>query len=253
MSSPPSFSLDGRTAVVTGARDGIGRAAAVALAQAGADLVLWGHRGSLDETAALVEVHGAEVRAVVADLADADAVRQTVDRVLADGDVHILINNAGIIRRGPALEMPYSDWGDVLQVNLSSVFLLSKLFGGPMCERRSGKIINIASMLSFQGGINVASYAVSKHAVAGLTRALANEWAGRGVNVNAVAPGYVATGNTAVLRADPVREAEIRARIPAGRWAQPEEISGAVVFLASPAADYVHGHVLAVDGGWLAR
>ena len=253
MSSPPFFSLNGRTAVVTGARGGIGRAAAVALARAGADLVLWGHRDNLDETAALVEVHGAKVRAVVADLTDAAAVRRTVDRVLAVGDVHILVNNAGIIRRGPALEMPDSDWDDVLQVNLSSVFLLSRLFGNPMCERRSGKIINIASMLSFQGGINVASYTVSKHAVAGLTRALANEWAGRGVNVNAVAPGYVATDNTAVLRADPVREAEIRARIPAGRWARPEEISGAVVFLASPAADYVHGHVLAVDGGWLAR
>ena len=165
----------------------------------------------------------------------------------------MLVNNAGIIRRGPALETPDDDWSDVLQVNLSSVFLLSKLFGGPMCERGSGKIINIASLLSFQGGINVTSYTVSKHAIAGLTRALANEWAPRGVNVNAVAPGYVATGNTAGLRSDPVREAEIRNRIPAGRWAQPHEIAGSIVFLASPAADYVHGHVLAVDGGWLSR
>jgi 2-deoxy-D-gluconate 3-dehydrogenase len=247
------FALDGSTALVTGARAGIGRAAALALADAGADLVLWGHNDNLDETAAEVEARGAKVRTVAADLADEAAIRRVAERVLADSDVHILVNNAGIIRRGPALEMPDSDWRDVLQVNLNSVFLLSKLFGGPMCERGSGKVINIASMLSFQGGINVTSYAVSKHAIAGLTRALANEWAPLGVNVNAVAPGYVATGNTAALRANPVREAEIRARIPAGRWAQPDEIAGAVVFLASPAADYVHGHVLAVDGGWLAR
>jgi 2-deoxy-D-gluconate 3-dehydrogenase len=247
------FSLDGQTAVVTGARDGIGRAAALALAEAGADLVLWGHRDNLDAVAGEVAARGRKVMTVVGDLSDEEEVHRTAGRVLAEGEIHILVNNAGIIRRGPVLEMPDRDWDDVIQVNLDSVFLLSKLFGGPMCERRSGKIINIASMLSFQGGINVASYAVSKHALAGLTRALANEWAARGVNVNAVAPGYVATNNTAVLRADPVREAEIRSRIPAGRWAQPQEIVGAVVFLASPAADYVHGHVLAVDGGWLAR
>jgi 2-deoxy-D-gluconate 3-dehydrogenase len=247
------FSLDGRTALVTGARDGIGRAAALALAEAGADLVLWGHHDDLDDAAGEVEARGRKVTTVVADIGDAGEVQRTAERVLAEVEVQILVNNAGIIRRGPALDMPDRDWSDVLQVNLSSVFLLSKLFGGPMCERRSGKIINIASMLSFQGGINVASYAVSKHAVAGLTRSLANEWAARGVNVNAVAPGYVATANTALLRADQAREAEIRARIPAGRWAQPHEIVGAVVFLASSAADYVHGHVLAVDGGWLAR
>jgi len=247
------FALDGRTALVTGAREGIGRAAALALADAGADLVLWGYHYNLDKTAGEVEALGAKVRTVAADLTDPAAIGPAVERVLADGEVHVLVNNAGIIRRGPALEMPDEDWREVLQVNLDSVFLLSKLLGGPMCERGSGKIINVASMLSFQGGINVASYAVSKHAVAGLTRALANEWAPLGVNVNAVAPGYVATGNTAALRANPVREAEIRSRIPAGRWATPDEIAGAVVFLASPAADYVHGHVLAVDGGWLAR
>ena len=248
-----TFTLDGRTALVTGARSGIGRAAAVALAEAGADLLLWGHRDNLDETAAEAARYGGKVRTVVADLGDAEAVQRTAERVLAEHEVQILVNNAGIIRRGPALDMPDRDWSDVLQVNLNSVFQLSKLFGGPMCERGSGKIINIASMLSFQGGVNVTAYTVSKHAVAGLTRALANEWAPLGVNVNAVAPGYVATANTAVLRADPVREAEIRSRIPAGRWAQPHEIAGAVVFLASPAADYVHGHVLAVDGGWLSR
>jgi 2-deoxy-D-gluconate 3-dehydrogenase len=245
--------LDGRTALVTGARSGIGRAVAVALAEAGADLVLWGHQDNLDEAAAEVAAHGAKAKTVMADLGDETSVRRAAERVLAENQIDILVNNAGIIRRGPALDMSDSDWSDVLQVNLNSVFLLSRLFGGPMCERRSGKVINIASMLSFQGGINVTSYTVSKHAVAGLTRALANEWAPLGVNVNAVAPGYVATANTAVLRADPVREAEIRSRIPAGRWAQPHEIAGAVVFLASPAADYVHGHVLAVDGGWLSR
>jgi len=245
--------LDGRTALVTGARGGIGRAAAVALAEAGADLVLWGHQDNLDEAAAEVAAHGAKAKTVVADLGDESSVRRAAERVLAENQIDILVNNAGIIRRGPALDLSDSDWSAVLQVNLNSVFLLSRLFGGPMCERRSGKVINIASMLSFQGGINVTSYTVSKHAVAGLTRALANEWAPLGVNVNAVAPGYVATANTAVLRADPVREAEIRSRIPAGRWAQPHEIAGAVVFLASPAADYVHGHVLAVDGGWLSR
>lgn len=247
------FVLDGRTAMVTGARDGIGRAVALALADAGADLVLWGHHDNLDETAAAVESRGVKVKTVVADLSDPDAIRPATERVLADVEVHILVNNAGIIRRGPALRMPDEDWDDVLRVNLDSVFLLSRLFGGPMCERGSGKIINVASLLSFQGGVNVTSYTVSKHAVAGLTRALATEWAPLGVNVNAVAPGYVATANTAALRANPVREAEIRGRIPAGRWAQPDEIAGAVVFLASPAADYVHGHVLAVDGGWLAR
>jgi len=248
-----TFTLDGRTALVTGARSGIGRAAAVALAEAGADLVLWGRHDNLDEAAAAAAAYGGKVRTVVADLGDAEAVQRTAERVLAEHEVQILVNNAGIIRRGPALDMPDRDWTEVLQVNLNSVFQLSKLFGGPMCERGSGKIINIASMLSFQGGINVTSYTVSKHAIAGLTRALANEWAPRGVNVNAVAPGYVATGNTARLRSDPVREAEIRNRIPAGRWAQPQEIVGAIVFLASAAADYVHGHVLAVDGGWLSR
>jgi len=247
------FALDGRTALVTGARSGIGRAAALALADAGADLVLCGHRDDLGTVADEVGDRGGKVRTVVADLGDPAAVREAALRVLAAGTVDILVNNAGIIRRGPALSIEQAAWGDVLRVNLDSVFLLCQLFGGPMCERGYGKIINIASMLSFQGGINVASYAVSKHAVAGLTRALANEWAARGVNVNAVAPGYVATANTAELRADPVREAEIRARIPAGRWAQPDEMGGAVVFLASAAADYVHGHVLAVDGGWLSR
>jgi 2-deoxy-D-gluconate 3-dehydrogenase len=249
------FSLDGKAALVTGARTGIGRAAALALADAGADLVLWGHRddAGLAGAAAEVAAKGHRVRTVAADLADPEAVRAAAHRVLADGAVDILVNNAGIIRRGPALSYQEADWRDVMGVNLDSAFLLCRLLGAAMCERGSGKIINVASMLSFQGGINVTSYAVSKHALAGLTRALANEWAGLGVNVNAVAPGYVDTANTAPLRADGQRDTEILARIPAGRWARPDDIAGPVVFLASPAADYVHGHVLAVDGGWLSR
>jgi 2-dehydro-3-deoxy-D-gluconate 5-dehydrogenase len=247
------FGLEGRTALVTGARGGIGRATALALAEAGADLVLWGHRDNLDEAASEVAACGRKVRTAVADLADVRAVRRVADEVLAEGPVDILVNNAGIIRRGPALAVDDGAWRAVLQVNLDAVFQLCRLFGAPMCERGYGKIVNIASMLSFQGGINVASYTASKHAVVGLTKALATEWAAGGVNVNAVAPGYVATANTAALRADVRREAEIRGRIPAGRWAEPADVAGAIVFLASPAANYVHGHVLAVDGGWLAR
>jgi 2-dehydro-3-deoxy-D-gluconate 5-dehydrogenase len=247
------FGLEGRTALVTGARGGIGRATALALAEAGADLVLWGHRDNLDEAASEIAAYGRKVRTVAADLADGRAVRRVADEVLAEGPVDILVNNAGIIRRSPALAVDDGAWRAVLQVNLDAVFQLCRLFGAPMCERGYGKIVNIASMLSFQGGINVASYTASKHAVVGLTKALATEWAAGGVNVNAVAPGYVATANTAALRADVRREAEIRGRIPAGRWAEPADVAGAIVFLASPAANYVHGHVLAVDGGWLAR
>ncbi len=247
------FSLDGRSALVTGARDGIGRAVALALAEAGADLVLWGHRDDLDDVAAEVVARGRKVRAVAADLEDQPAVRETAGRLLAESPVDILVNNAGVIARGPALDADDASWGRVMRINLDAVQLLCLLFGGPMYARGHGKIINIASMLSFQGGLHVSGYAASKHAVAGLTKALATEWAARGVNVNAVAPGYVATANTAALRADPAREAEIRARIPAGRWAKPADVAGAVVFLASAAADYIHGHVLAVDGGWLAR
>jgi 2-dehydro-3-deoxy-D-gluconate 5-dehydrogenase len=247
------FGLHGRTALVTGARTGIGHAAALALADAGADLVLWGRRDDLGDVAAEVTARGRKARTVAADLADADAVRTAADRVLAGGPVDVLVNNAGITSRGPVLDTTDAAWRGVLQVNLDAVFLLCRLFGKPMCERGTGKIVNIASMLSFQGGLNVAGYAASKHAVAGLTKALATEWAGHGVNVNAVAPGYVVTGHTAPLLDDRTRATEISSRIPAGRWAQPTDIAGAVVFLASRAADYVHGHVLAVDGGWLAR
>jgi 2-deoxy-D-gluconate 3-dehydrogenase len=247
------FALDGRTALVTGARGGIGRAASLALADAGADLVLWGHRDDLDEVAAEVAERGHKVRTVNADLGNPDAVRNVPDQVLIAGPVDILINNAGIIRRGPALGTDEQSWRQVLQMNLDSVFLLCRLFGAPMCERGQGKIISVASLLSFQGGLNVSSYTASKHGVAGLTKALANEWAAGGVNVNAVAPGYVVTANTEPLRLGRAWAAGILARIPAGRWARPDDIAGAVVFLASAAADYVHGHLLVVDGGWMAR
>ncbi|MET0419328.1 MAG: SDR family oxidoreductase [Actinoplanes sp.] len=248
MTSP--FSLAGRTALVTGARGGIGRAAAVALAQAGADLILHGRTGDLDEVEKDVRKAGREATRWVLDLADTAAIP---DAVAALPEVDILVNNAGIIRRAPAAEHSFGDWRSVLDVNLDAVFLLSRTVGAGMLARGHGKIVMVASMLSFQGGVQVPGYAAAKHGVAGLTKALACEWAAHGVQVNAVAPGYIGTDNTAALRADPVREAEIRSRIPAGRWGRPEDVAGAVVFLASSAADYINGHVLAVDGGWLAR
>jgi 2-deoxy-D-gluconate 3-dehydrogenase len=247
------FGLEGRTGLVTGARSGIGRATALALAAAGADVVLWGRTDSLDDTAAEVRALGRQATCVGADLADLDAVRATCARVLERHEIDILVNNAGVIRRAEASEVEWRDWRTVLDVNLDAVFTLCQAFGPAMLARRQGKIVNVASLLSFQGGIRVSGYAASKHAVAGLTKALANEWAPAGVNVNAVAPGYVATDNTEPLRNDPTRDAEIRARLPAGRWAQAPDIADAVAFLASPAADYVHGHVLVVDGGWMAR
>ena len=247
------FGLAGRTALVTGPRTGIGRAAALALAEAGADLVLWGGSGSLEEVASEVRELGREATCVLTDLAQLDAVRSCAAALIAEREIDILVNNAGIIRRGPAADTSWEGWRAVLGVNLDAVFLLCQALGGPMLQRGSGKIINLASLLSFQGGVGVPSYAASKHAIAGLTRALANEWAPAGVNVNAVAPGYVATDNTAALHQDAAREAAIRERIPAGRWAEPDDLAGAIVFLASPAADYVHGHVLTVDGGWMAR
>jgi 2-deoxy-D-gluconate 3-dehydrogenase len=248
------FGLSGKTALVTGARTGIGRAVALALADAGADVVLWGHRaGGLDEVAVEVGARGRRASAVTADLGDPDAVRRSATAILAEHRIDVLVNNAGVIRRGPAADTPAEDWRTVLDVNLTALFLLCQLVGAPMLARGSGKIVNVASMLSFQGGVRVPAYTASKHAVAGVTKALANEWAPGGVNVNAIAPGYIATANTAVLRADRTREPEIRTRIPAGRWGEPDDLAGAVVFLASAASDYVHGHVLAVDGGWLAR
>jgi 2-deoxy-D-gluconate 3-dehydrogenase len=249
------FDLSGRTALVTGCRRGIGKAAAIALAAAGADVV--GVSASLvpgSAVAAEVEALGRGFHGYRCDFADRSAVYELVAAVRRDvGAVDILVNNAGTIARTPAAEHPDEMWDRVLEVNLSAQFVLSRELGRDMLARGHGKIVFIASLLSFQGGITVPGYAASKSGIAGLTKALANEWAGRGVNVNAIAPGYVATDNTQALRDDPVRSEQILVRIPAGRWAEPEDIAGAVVYLSSPAADYVHGVVLPVDGGWLGR
>lgn len=251
----PQFDLSGRTALVTGCRRGIGRAAAVALAAAGADIV--GVSASLEdgsEVAGEVEDLGRSFRAYRCDLGDRAAVRSLIAAVNRDVErVDILINNAGTIARVPAAVHPDDLWDRVLEVNLTAQFVLSREFGRRMLERGDGKIVFIASLLSFQGGINIPGYTASKSGIAGLTRALANEWAARGVNVNAVAPGYVRTDNTQALREDPDRYEQILARIPAGRWAEAEEVAGAIVFLSSAAADYVHGTILPVDGGWLGR
>jgi 2-deoxy-D-gluconate 3-dehydrogenase len=250
------FSLHGKLAVVTGARRGIGLAMADALAAAGADIV--GVSAALESTGGTVrervESHGRRFWAMPADLADRDAVRALIARLdQLDRPVDILVNNAGTIFRAPAAEHPDEAWDRVLEVNLTAPFLLARGIGAGMVARGQGKIVFTASLLSFQGGITVPGYTASKHGLAGITKALANEWAGAGVNVNAVAPGYIATDNTRALRDDPVRSGAILERIPARRWGRPEDLAGAVVFLASPASDYVHGTVLAVDGGWLGR
>jgi 2-deoxy-D-gluconate 3-dehydrogenase len=252
-SAAPDFSLKERTALVTGARSGIGRACALALAAAGADVLCWGRSGDVGDTADEVRALGRQAWAVGSDLRDLDATRAHVTHLLDDHRVDVLVNNAGIIRRAPAAETTQQDWRDVLTVNLDSAFALATLVGQQMLANGWGRIINMASLLSFQGGVLVPAYTASKHGITGLTKALANEWAPRGVTVNAVAPGYMATDNTAPLREDPSREAAIRDRIPAGHWGEPEDVAAAVVFLASPAAKYVNGHVLVVDGGWLAR
>ena len=249
------FSLEGKTAVVTGASRGLGQAMAVALARAGADVICVStQRSGTDETAREVRAAGRRAWQLECDLSDRAATAllptQCED---AAGDVDILVNNAGTIRRHPAAEFPVEDWDLVLRTNLDAVFLLSQSFGRKMVARGAGKIINVASLLSFSGGITVPAYTASKHAVAGLTKALANEWGKHGVQVNAIAPGYFKTDNTAPLRQDETRNAEISARIPAARWGDPADLGGPVVFLASHASDYVNGHVLVVDGGWMAR
>lgn len=249
------FSLAGKVALVTGGSRGLGQAYAVALAEAGADVAVVGVSDPA-ETLGRVSALGRRALDVRCDLGTAtpDDLGAVVARVLAElGALDVLVNNAGIIRRAPAADVAPEDWRAVLQVNLDALFQLSQAAGRVMLAAGDGRIVNVASMLSYQGGINVPAYTASKHAVVGVTQALANEWAGRGVNVNAVAPGYVATDNTAPLRADAARERAIVERIPAGRWGTPDDVAGAVVFLASDAARYVHGTVLAVDGGWLAR
>ena len=250
-----SFRLDGKVALVTGTSRGLGQGAAVALAEAGADIALL-DRGDATATAELVEATGRSVLRLQRDLVSAtpEELGSAVDEVIAElGGLDILVNNAGTIRRAPAAEFPLEDWDDVLAVNLDAVFHLSQAAGRHMLAQGRGRIINVASMLSFQGGILVPAYTASKHAVAGLTKALANEWAARGVTVNAIAPGYMATDNTAPLRADEDRAASILSRIPAGRWGEASDLQGAFVFLASDAAAYVTGAIIPVDGGWLVR
>ncbi len=249
----PLFDLSGKTALVTGANTGLGQAIALALAEAGAGIVAVG-RSAMDETEALVRRTGRPFKSVRADL----ATLEPIDRVVAEaselGRIDILVNNAGIIRRADAIDFTEADWDAVMDVNLKSVFFLSQAVARRMlADGRGGKIVNVASLLSFQGGVRVPSYTASKSGLAGLTRLLACEWAGLGIAVNAIAPGYFRTNNTQALQDDPDRSAAILARIPAGHWGKPEELGGAAVFLASAAADYVHGVVLPVDGGWLAR
>ncbi|MFI5228117.1 MAG: glucose 1-dehydrogenase [Gemmatimonadales bacterium] len=255
MSVLESFSLAGKCALVTGASRGLGRAIAEAFAEAGADVVCASSTsGGADATAAAIRALGREAWTVHADLADRAAVDRLIGEVQrAAPRIDILVNNGGSIARAPAAEYPIAEWDRVLRTNLDSVWLLSQAFGRQMIERRRGKIINVASLLSFTGGLTVPAYTASKHAVAGLTKALANEWAAHRVQVNAIAPGYFDTDNTRALRDDPKRFAEISARIPAGRWGTPRDLAGAAVFLASAASDYVSGHVLLVDGGWTSR
>jgi 2-deoxy-D-gluconate 3-dehydrogenase len=249
------FRLDGKVALVTGASAGLGAAVAVALAEAGADVACHGNSREPEATCELVGAAGRRALAVRGDLGDRATPDALVGRVLAEfGRLDILVNNAGTIRRAPAAEYSDEDWDAVIAVNLSSVFRLSRAAGRHMLERGGGgKIVNVASLLSFQGGITVPAYAASKGGVAQLTKALANEWAGRGINVNAIAPGYMRTDNTAALQADETRSRQILERIPAGRWGEPQDLAGAAVFLSSHASDYLHGHVLVVDGGWMGR
>jgi 2-deoxy-D-gluconate 3-dehydrogenase len=248
------FDLSGKVALVTGANTGLGQGLALGLAAAGADIAAVG-RTDPKETLAEIERLGRRAAHLAADLgATKDFVALVAAAEKALGPIDILVNNAGVIKRNDALDFTEADWDEVIAVNLKSAFFLSQAFARRVIGAgRRGKIINIASMLSFQGGIRVASYTASKSGLAGLTRLLANEWAAKGVNVNAIAPGYFATNNTAALRADEKRNADILARIPAGRWGAPADLAGAAVFLASPASDYVHGVILPVDGGWLAR
>lgn len=247
------FDLSGRVAVVTGANTGIGQAIAIALAQAGADVALVG-RTPAEDTAAAIRDLGRRALIVSADLSSIEPVRRIVDETVAGlGGLDILVNNAGIIRRADAVDFAEADWDAVVDTNLKSVFFLCQAAGRHMIAHGKGRIINIASMLTFQGGIRVPSYTASKSGIGGLTKLLANEWAKHGLSVNAIAPGYIATNNTAALQADEARNAAILDRIPAGRWGDAADLGGAAVFLASDAAAYVQGHILAVDGGWLAR
>jgi 2-deoxy-D-gluconate 3-dehydrogenase len=249
-----AFNLEGKVALITGCNTGLGQGMALGLAQAGCDIIGVNRTGP-DDTQAKVVALGRRFWSIQADLTQSSVVPHVVEQAVAHaGRIDILVNNAGIIRREDALNFSEKDWDDVMNINSKSLFFLSQRVARQfIAQGHGGKIINIASMLSFQGGIRVPSYTASKSAVMGLTRLMANEWAKHGINVNAIAPGYMATNNTEQLRSDEARNEEILGRIPAGRWGIPDDMMGPIVFLASSAADYVHGYTLAVDGGWLAR
>jgi 2-dehydro-3-deoxy-D-gluconate 5-dehydrogenase len=247
------FDLTGKVAIVTGANTGIGQGIALALAAAGADIAAVG-RSAATETVEKARALGRKAEIVSADLSTIEPVQRVVDETVEKlGGIDILVNNAGIIRRNDSLDFTEADWDAVIDTNLKSVFFLCQAAARHMVANGGGKIVNIASMLTFQGGIRVPSYTASKSGIGGLTKLLANEWAGKGINVNAIAPGYIATNNTAALQGDETRNRQIMERIPAGRWGDPADLGGAAVFLSSAASDYVQGHILAVDGGWLAR
>lgn len=249
------FQLNGKNALVTGSHKGLGAAIAVALAKAGANVGCHGRDLNAGTACDEIRAAGRKTFYVSGDLVDSTVPARLIERTIAEfGSIDILVNNAGLIRRGPAADYPSEFWDELIAVNLTAVYRLSQLAGQHMLQRAAGgKILNIASLLSFQGGILVPAYAAAKGGVAQLTKALANEWASKGINVNAIAPGYMATDNTAALRSDPARSRQILERIPAARWGEPRDVAGAAIFLCSPASDYVHGHVLAVDGGWLGR
>jgi 2-deoxy-D-gluconate 3-dehydrogenase len=249
-----AFKLEGQVALVTGASTGLGQAIAIALAEAGADVACHGNTRSPDATSEAITKLGRKAFAVTGDLSERATPHTLIEQTINHfGRLDILVNNAGTIRRAPATEYSEEDWATVIEVNLSSVFRLAQLAGRHMIERGGGKILNIASLLSFQGGITVPAYAASKGGVAQLTKALANEWAAKNINVNAIAPGYMRTGNTKALQEDETRNRQILERIPAGRWGDPADLAGAAVFLCSAASDYINGHVLLVDGGWMGR
>lgn len=248
------FSLKGKNALVTGSQQGLGAAMAIALAQAGANVMCHGLFPEPNDICTRIRELGRKSEYMHGDVADPAICEHLVQRTCEEfGSIDIVVNNAGTIKRAPAADFPQEYWDQVIAVNLSSVFRITQLAGRHMLNQGRGKIVNIASLLSFQGGVFVPSYTAAKSGVAGLTKAFANEWATKGINVNAIAPGYMATDNTAALRADENRSRQILERIPQGRWGEPCDLAGAAVFLSSPASDYVNGHVLAVDGGWLAR
>ena len=254
MSILETFRLDGKVALVTGASTGLGAAIAIALAEAGANVACHGNTRAPDASCAAVTKAGREALTITGDLSDSATPRRLIETTIEHfGQLDILVNNAGMIRRAPATEYSEEDWARVIEVNLSSVFRMAQLAGRHMIERGGGKILNIASLLSFQGGITVPAYAASKGGVAQLTKALANEWAAKNINVNAIAPGYMRTDNTKALQQDETRNRQILERIPAARWGEPTDLGGAAVFLCSSASDYINGHILLVDGGWMGR